>query len=81
MACFRTYKNLAPGERVVVPIIAADRAQAKVSFRYVTGFVHNIPMLKRMVTGESKESIEFSNKLTNFNNKLPVTEMSGQKTV
>ena len=40
LACFRDYsKALAPGERGTVMVIAADRQQARVVFRYVRGLL------------------------------------------
>ena len=41
-ACFRRYA-LAPGERGVVMVIAADRRQARVVMRYVVGLLEAIP--------------------------------------
>jgi hypothetical protein len=46
LACFRDYsKALAPGERGTVMVIAADRQQARVVFRYVRGLLESTPML------------------------------------
>ncbi|MDA2928498.1 hypothetical protein MYX84_00895 [Acidobacteria bacterium AH-259-O06] len=64
LACFRDYsKHLAPGEVGTVMVLAADRRQARVILRYITGFLDGVPMLSRMVTNRTKESIELSNRL------------------
>lgn len=48
LAVFRSYK-LAPGERGIVMLIAADRRQARVLFRYVKAFIEGVPMLWDMI--------------------------------
>ena len=61
LACFRDYGDkLAPGERAVVMVLAADRRQARVVFRYIRAFL-GVPLLRQMVTGEIRESIDLSN--------------------
>jgi hypothetical protein len=48
LACFRVYRPLlAPGERGTVMVIAADRKQARVIFRYIVGFLEAVPLLGR----------------------------------
>jgi len=65
LACFRSYeKYLAPGERAHIIIIAADRNQAQVIFRYVKGFIKSIPLLAAMVESEKTESIDLNNLVT-----------------
>jgi len=59
-AVFRDYPTLQRGEVGVLPILAADKAQAGVIFNYVASFFHDIPMLARLVAAESKDSIELS---------------------
>lgn len=62
VAAFRNFRqHLAPGEQAVVMLLAADRKQARVAFRYVRGFVREIPMLRAMVENETAERIEFTN--------------------
>lgn len=56
----RTYR-LAPGERGVFMIIAADRRQARVVRRYVGGLLASTPVLQLLVTRESQDAIELSN--------------------
>jgi hypothetical protein len=55
---------LKPGERAVVMVIASDRDQAAVTFRYVEGFFDNIDMLGALVTRRTADSIELSNGVT-----------------
>jgi hypothetical protein len=63
IALFRKYDALlAPGEVATVLVIAADRKQARTILRYVRAFVHEIPLLKKMISRELKESIEFTNR-------------------
>ena len=59
-ACFRVYQ-LAPGERGVFMVIAADRRQARVVKRYISGLLHAVPMLAALVAKETKESIQLTN--------------------
>lgn len=64
LACFRDYKKyLNPGEVGVVMIIAADRKQARVIFRYVKALLENVAMLKPMIVRADRECIELSNGL------------------
>ena len=60
LAAFRTYK-LAPGERGVLMVLAADRAQAQNVFRYVGGLIDSTPVLAKMVVGRAAETIELDN--------------------
>jgi hypothetical protein len=62
-ATFRKYPELQRGEVGVVPIVAADRHQADVIFTYVENFIHEIPLLAKLVVRETKDSIELSNNI------------------
>lgn len=63
-ACFRDYRpHLAPGEIATVLVLASDRRQARVIFRYVSAFLDGVPMLRRMVKGRTTESITLSNQV------------------
>jgi hypothetical protein len=65
LACFRDYRKLlAPGEVGTLPVIAADRKQARTVMRYITGFLDAVPMLRQMVASRTKETIELSNRVT-----------------
>ncbi|MGQ9688915.1 MAG: terminase large subunit domain-containing protein [Desulfobaccales bacterium] len=65
VACFRDYRpHLAPGEQGHVLVVAADRGQAQVVFRYVKGFLAANPMLARMVEAERAEAVDLTNRVT-----------------
>jgi phage terminase large subunit-like protein len=65
LACFTDRRPyLGPGEIAAIMIIARDRRQARVIKRYVTGLLHNAPMLKRVVENETAESIDLRNKVS-----------------
>lgn len=62
LACFRDYKAfLAPGERGVVMVLAVDRDQARVIFRYIEAFIDRVPALAALVEGRTAESLDLSN--------------------
>ena len=64
LACFRDYSAvLAPGERGVVMVIAADRRQARTVFRYTRALLA-VPMLSQLVEAERAESIDLANGIT-----------------
>jgi hypothetical protein len=64
LACFRDYGDkLAPGEVGTLAVIAADRRQARVVFRYIVGFLEGVPMLRQLVVNRTKETIELSNRV------------------
>jgi len=56
LACFRSYK-LARGERGVVLVLAADRRQARVVFRYIRGLLSS-PLLEKRIQRETADIIE-----------------------
>ena len=60
LATFRTY-HLAPGERGIVMLLAADRRQARVLFRYVKAFIEGVAMLRQMVENITADAIELTN--------------------
>ena len=65
LACFRDYRqHLQPGERATVMVIAADRRQARVILRYISGLLHGVTMLKDMVERETTESFDLCNQVT-----------------
>lgn len=65
LGCFRDYRaHLQPGERATVMVIAADRRQARVILRYIGGLLHNVAMLKAMVTRETADAFDLSNAVT-----------------
>jgi hypothetical protein len=61
LACFRDYAEiLAPGERATVMIIAADRRQARVVFRYVVGLLKGVPALERLVASRTVDRVDLT---------------------
>jgi hypothetical protein len=59
-ACGRSYKRV-PGERIYCAIFAPDRKQAGVTFRYVVGLLHEVPVLERMIVAEQRDHVELDN--------------------
>src|SRR5262249_40156572 len=58
-ACFHDYSGLlAPGEKATVAVIAADRQQARVVFRYIVGMIEAVPMLAALVVRQTSSSVE-----------------------
>ncbi|WP_376092805.1 hypothetical protein ACE7GA_24350 [Roseomonas sp. CCTCC AB2023176] len=54
---------LAPGEVATVAVIAADRRQARVIFRYVTGALAAVPELSAMVDSTTADTITLTNRV------------------
>jgi hypothetical protein len=54
---------LAPGEKAMILLIAADRRQARVALRYIRSLILDHPELKKLVVGETQESIELRNRV------------------
>src|SRR5262249_51178979 len=53
LAAFKDWRAfLGPGERGTIAIIAADRRQARVIMRYITGLLQGVPMLARIIETE-----------------------------
>ncbi len=64
LAVFRDYElHLAPGEVATIAVIAANRQQARSIFRFVSGLIAAVPMLKQLVREESNEAIALSNRV------------------
>jgi hypothetical protein len=65
LACFKDYRAvLAPGEPGTLMVIAADRRQARVVFRYIEALVGGVPMLAGLVAHRTRESITLTNRVT-----------------
>ena len=65
LSCFRDYGEcLAPGERATVMVIAADRRQARVVFRYIAGLLEECSMLLALVERRTAETIDLTNGAT-----------------
>jgi hypothetical protein len=54
--------HLAPGEVCSAMTVSPDRKQSRVILRFQKGFVRSVPMIARMVTGETRDGFEFSNR-------------------
>ncbi len=64
LATFRDYsEHLAPGEMATVAVIAADRRQARVIFRFCDGLLHAVPMLAAMIAEQTAETITLNNRV------------------
>jgi hypothetical protein len=62
LAAFHSYRqHLAPGERGVVLVIASDRKQARVIFRYVKALLLGVPMLRKLVEREVADAFDLNN--------------------
>lgn len=64
LAAFRDYSGiLAPGEMGTVPVIAADRKQARVVMGYVRGLLDGSDLLSARVRRRLRERIELTNRV------------------
>jgi hypothetical protein len=65
LSCFYDYSEyLSAGERGTVQVIASDRKQSKTILRYVKAFLSGVPMLAKMIEGETQESVSLDNFVT-----------------
>jgi hypothetical protein len=65
LACFKEWAPyLAPGEKGIVMVLAADRRQARTIFHYVHALLTRVPMLANLVARETAESIDLTNGVT-----------------
>jgi hypothetical protein len=56
-------QHLAPGEAATIAILAADRSQARVIFRFVIGLLKKIPMTAAMIVSADAETIVLENRV------------------
>jgi hypothetical protein len=66
VACYLAFfvdwrKSLAPGERPVGMLLAADRDQARVLIDYINGLIDSVPALAKMVVRRTASSIHLAN--------------------
>jgi hypothetical protein len=62
LATMRDYAPyLAPCEVATIAVLAADRSQARVIFRFVIGLLKAIPLLEPMIVSHDAETITLSN--------------------
>jgi hypothetical protein len=52
---------LRPGEKATVMLLACDRQQAKIVFRYIAGYFAEVPLLRPLVAREVDDTIELTN--------------------
>jgi hypothetical protein len=65
LACFVDWAPfLSPGERGAIMVLAADRRQARVIYRYAHALLTRIPMLAALIERETAEAIDLSNGVT-----------------
>lgn len=64
VACFRDFSDvLGPGEVGTVMLIASDRRQARILYRYIVALLEGSPLLRSMVEEKLKESIRLTNNI------------------
>jgi hypothetical protein len=65
LACFRDYTPyLQIGERATLRVMSADRDQSRVIFRYISAFLSETPLLAKLVSKQTAETIELTNRVT-----------------
>jgi hypothetical protein len=65
VGCFGDFRHyIVPGERLLIPVLAADRRQAESTVGYVRAMLTSIPMLKKTLVREVADSFELNNGLT-----------------
>ncbi len=55
--------HLAPGEKATIMLLASDRAQARNAMRYLRSLFVDHPGLKKLIIGETQESLELTNRV------------------
>jgi hypothetical protein len=64
LACFHNWRGcLSPGERGTIMVIAADRKQARVIFRYILALL-KVPLLASLVERAGAEFVDLNNSVT-----------------
>jgi hypothetical protein len=59
LACFYDWrKYLSPGERGTIMVLAADRKQSRVIFRYIRALLTEVPALSRLIERETADQID-----------------------
>jgi hypothetical protein len=54
---------LAPGERASLPVVSASLSQAAKCYQYLDGVFANVPAFKKLVTGQTADTISLSNRV------------------
>ena len=60
LSCVKRYR-LSPGETPTVGVIAADRRQARIVKKYISGLLHAAPVLKAKIASETADRITLTN--------------------
>lgn len=61
LAAFRDYTAvLSVGDVGTLPVVAADRRQARTCMQYISGLLDETPMLAALVLGRTADSVELS---------------------
>ncbi len=61
LALFYNYSRfLSPGERAVIQILAVDRSQVQVIFKYISAILHSSSTFEQYIQNETKETIELT---------------------
>ena len=61
LATMREWRQyLQRGEKATVMVVAQDRKQARVIMRFVTGLLNGSPLLKPLITSQTRDSISLS---------------------
>lgn len=61
LAAFRDYATvLDTGEVGTLPVVAADRRQARTCMQYIAALIEDVPMLADLVVGRTTESVELA---------------------
>jgi hypothetical protein len=64
LAIFQDWRPyLAPGEKAMVLLLAADRRQARVALRYIRSLILEHPELRKLVVRETQEGLELANRV------------------
>jgi hypothetical protein len=64
LATLRDYTPfLAPGEVGTVAVLAANRSQARAIFRYVSGLLRAVPLLRPLIQDETTDAIMLTNRV------------------
>jgi hypothetical protein len=65
LACFVDWRpNLSPGERATIMVIAADRRQARIIFRYIEAFIKETPLLSSLLIRDTAEIFELKKQVS-----------------
>ena len=64
LAVFKDWQQyLAPGELATIMVLARDRKQSRVIFRYARALLNRVPVLQQMIVRETAEEIELNNSI------------------